>query len=82
MRCHEVVGIPDAHYGAILVAYIEWEPEKQQPDMAELKAWTAKHIAAYKIPDRWSVMERLPKTPTGKLDRKALHLKANAEAKR
>ncbi|MEN8133431.1 MAG: hypothetical protein ABFS45_25340 [Pseudomonadota bacterium] len=36
--------------------------------------------AAYKVHDRWTVMERLPKTPTGKLYRKALHLKANTEA--
>ncbi len=76
-----VVGISDTHYGAILEAYIEWEPDAQHPDIAALKNWVANHLAAYKVPDRWSVMERLPKTPTGKLDRKALHLKANAEAK-
>lgn len=76
-----VVGIQDSHYGAILEAYVEWEPDAQHPDMADLKIWVANQLAAYKVPDRWKVMERLPKTPTGKLDRKALHLKANTEAK-
>ncbi|WP_415406146.1 class I adenylate-forming enzyme family protein [Sulfurovum sp. CS9] len=76
-----VVGIPDAHYGAILAAYIEWKSNLKHLDIAGLKTWVSTRIAAYKVPDRWSVLEQLPKTPTGKLDRKALHLKAEAEAK-
>ncbi len=75
-----VVGIADAHYGAILEAYIVWETDARQPDIANLKAWVAKHLAAYKVPDRWRVMDQIPKTATGKLDRKLLHLKANKEA--
>ena len=76
-----VVGIADPHYGAVLEAYISWEADTTDPDLVHLKAWVAKHLAAYKVPDRWKVMEQLPKTATGKLDRKALHLKANEEAK-
>lgn len=76
-----VVGIADAHYGAILEAYIEWETDAKQSDIENLKAWVASHLAAYKVPDRWKVMDHLPKTATGKLDRKILHLKANKEAK-
>lgn len=76
-----VVGIYDAHYGAILEAYIEWEANAENRSMAELKTWVAGQIAAYKVPDRWRVMEQLPKTSTGKLDRKTLHLNATNEAK-
>jgi acyl-CoA synthetase (AMP-forming)/AMP-acid ligase II len=75
-----VVGIADAHYGAILEAYIEWEADAKQPNIENLEAWVASNLAAYKVPDRWRVMEQLPKTATGKLDRKMLHLKANKEA--
>lgn len=75
-----VVGIADAHYGAILEAYIVWEADAKQQDIANLKAWVAKHLATYKVPDRWRVMDQIPKTATGKLDRKLLHLKANEEA--
>lgn len=75
-----VVGIADPHYGAVLEAYISWEANTINPDLGQLKAWVAKHLAAYKVPDRWKVMEQLPKTATGKLDRKTLHLKANKEA--
>lgn len=76
-----VVGIADPHYGAILEAYISWEADTINPDLDQLKAWVAKHLAVYKVPDRWKEMEQIPKTATGKLDRKALHLKANEEAK-
>lgn len=74
-----VVGISDPHYGAVLEAYISWEADVKNPDLDQLKAWVAKHLAAYKVPDRWKVMQQIPKTATGKLDRKTLHLKANEE---
>ncbi|HID93862.1 MAG TPA: hypothetical protein EYP60_07180 [bacterium (Candidatus Stahlbacteria)] len=76
-----VVGIADTHYGAVLEAYITWEADVKGPNLDTLKAWVAKHLAAYKVPDRWRVMDQLPKTATGKLDRKTLHLKANKEAR-
>ncbi len=76
-----VVGIADPHYGAVLEAYISWEADMKNSDLNQLKSWVAKHLAAYKVPDRWKVMKQLPKTATGKLDRKTLHLKANEEAK-
>ncbi|MEA2091432.1 MAG: AMP-binding protein [Campylobacterota bacterium] len=76
-----VVGIADAHYGAILEAYVSWEPDTKNSDLNKLKAWVETHLATYKVPDRWKVMNQLPKTATGKLDRKTLHLKANEEAK-
>ena len=75
-----VVGIRDAHYGAILAAYIEWEPACAHQDLNELKTWMASRLAAYKMPDRWHSMDSLPKTATGKIDRKLLHHKAESEA--
>ena len=58
---YSVVGIYDAHYGAILEAYIEWKANAANRSMAELKNWVAGQIAAYKVPDRRRVMEQLPK---------------------
>jgi long-chain acyl-CoA synthetase len=77
-----VVGVPDAKYGAVLAAFVECEPGSSPADTAELKAWVSHRIAAYKVPEYWYVMKQLPKTPTGKLDRKALHRKARAETKK
>jgi long-chain acyl-CoA synthetase len=76
-----VVGVPDAKYGAAIAAFIEFESGSEHADTTELKSWISNRIAAYKVPEYWFVMKQLPKTPTGKLDRKALHLKAGAEAK-
>jgi len=77
-----VVGVPDAHFGAILEAYIEWEPDADQPDLDTLKKYVADNLAKYKVPDRWKVMDKLPKTATGKLDRKMLHQRGSEEIKK
>ncbi len=74
-----VVGVPDPHYGAVLEAYIEWETGTSHVDICGLQAWVEERLAAYKVPDCWHEVEKLPKTATGKIDRKALHLRAEAE---
>jgi len=74
-----VVGVPDAHYGATLAAYVAWEEGSSDEDLDALKAWVAGRLAAYKVPDRWHSLDSLPKTATGKIDRKSLHLEAEAE---
>jgi len=76
-----VVGVPDAHYGAILAAYVAWEDGSSDEDLDALKAWVADRLAAYKVPDRWHTLDRLPKTATGKIDRKSLHLDAEAASR-
>lgn len=76
-----VVGVPDTHYGAVLVAFVEWEPGSSPVEMSDLQAWVKKHLAAYKVPDYWHEVEQLPKTATGKIDRKGLHLRAEAETR-
>ncbi len=74
-----VVGVPDSHYGALLVAYVALESDASQADLSDLQNWTREHLAAYKVPDFWYQVDRLPKTATGKIDRKALHIRAEQE---
>ncbi len=74
-----VVGVPDSRYGAILVAYVEWEPEVSHVSLDELRGWVTERLAAYKVPDRWNTLDELPKTATGKIDRKLLHQKAASD---
>lgn len=76
-----VVGVPDPLYGAALHAFVAWEPNAAEKELEALKKWTAERLAAYKVPATWCVMNALPKTPTAKIDRKALHLRAQAETK-
>jgi acyl-CoA synthetase (AMP-forming)/AMP-acid ligase II len=75
-----VVGVPDPHYGAVLVAYVEWEPDSSPVELSDLQAWLGKHLAAYKVPDYWHEVKQLPKTATGKIDRKSLHIRAETES--
>ena len=77
-----VVGVSNTHFGAILEAYIEWEPDASKPELAKLKEYIAANLASYKVPDRFHVMDRLPRTATGKLNRKTLHIMANEEAEK
>jgi acyl-coenzyme A synthetase/AMP-(fatty) acid ligase len=43
-------------------------------DAAAIKDFAAQHLAAYKIPREIVFVERLPRTPNGKIQRKALKL--------
>ena len=42
------------------------------PDAGELRAHLAAHLPDYMVPSAWRVMEALPLTPSGKVDRRSL----------
>lgn len=69
-----VVGVPDPRHGAILKAFIELEPDAVAPPTGEqLEAWLGNALSAYKVPVLWEFLPKLPRTATGKIDRKSLH---------
>ncbi len=74
-----VVGVSDPRHGAVLEAFVE--PEAGASGLAGemLTAWLKHRIAAYKIPTLWRIVGELPRTATGKMDRKALHARAASE---
>ncbi|MEO0729779.1 MAG: AMP-dependent synthetase, partial [Pseudomonadota bacterium] len=47
-------------------------PEQTMPSDAELAAFAADRLAGYKCPRHWCVIDALPRTANGKLQRKAL----------
>ena len=69
-----VVGTPDKRHGELIHAFIELKPGLENPPgEEELRAYTSKRLAAYKVPDRWTIVETLPRNDIGKIDRRGLH---------
>jgi O-succinylbenzoic acid--CoA ligase len=63
-----VFGVEDPLWGQVVAAVVV--PAGDRPiDAAALESWCRDRLAAYKIPRRWSVRERLPRTVSGKLQR-------------
>lgn len=55
-----------------LVAYLESEDAAQPPAVEGARDFLAEHLPEYMVPASWVVLERLPLTSNGKLDRASL----------
>lgn len=62
----------DAHGNARLVAYVVPEQEAQMPEASMLRRHLADSLPAHMIPSVFVSLEKLPLTPGGKVDRRAL----------
>jgi len=65
-----VIGEPDVASGEVVRLFVVTEKEDLSPD--ELIAWCKKNLAAYKCPRIVTFRDSLPKTPVGKVLRRAL----------
>jgi acyl-CoA synthetase (AMP-forming)/AMP-acid ligase II len=74
VRAVAVVGVPDPVLGEIGVAFVVAGAEV--PALARLRGTVAEHLADYKAPDRLVVLDALPLTPMGKVDKVALARRA------
>ncbi len=67
-----VVGISDEKSGEIPVAYIELEEEIDTIDEAALRAHLREHLADFKLPKTYRIVDELPKNATGKVLKRVL----------
>lgn len=67
-----VVGVPDPLLGEKVVACTEPVPEEAAPEAASLKAHCEAHLSAYKVPREFHTMSPLPRTRSGKPDRRRI----------
>ena len=67
-----VIGIPDERKGLLAVAFVVPDPDQPAPTPEELRAFVAQHLMDRRIPTQWVLVDSLPSTPAGKLDRRAL----------
>ncbi|MET9700302.1 AMP-binding protein [Streptomyces sp. NPDC006529] len=66
-----VVGVPDPYRGESVKAYVSLRPG-MSVEPAELSAYCAERIAAYKYPRQVEILPVLPKTTSGKILRREL----------
>jgi long-chain acyl-CoA synthetase len=66
-----VIGRPDPVWGEIVVAYVVRQDGESLSE-AELIKFASARMAAYKTPEKIIFRGALPKTATGKMDRRAL----------
>jgi long-chain acyl-CoA synthetase len=63
-----VTGVPHPALGQVVTAVVE----SSTTDVPELRAWAQATLPSYARPRRWAVVDRLPRTPSGKADRGAV----------
>ncbi|WP_250279503.1 class I adenylate-forming enzyme family protein [Frankia sp. Cppng1_Ct_nod] len=63
-----VVGAPDDRLGEVPVAFVVPAPG-QETDAAELAAFTRSRLAYFKVPVDWCVVDALPRTASGKVQK-------------
>src|SRR5690606_38035101 len=65
-----VVGLPDPDFGEEVNAYVVFKDPSVSVE--DLKAYCAEHLAKYKVPRQFEVLQELPKNTTGKILRRSL----------
>ncbi|MEU8961558.1 long-chain fatty acid--CoA ligase [Streptomyces sp. NPDC048491] len=66
-----VVAVPDDKWGERPLATVVLKPGATA-DYAALKAFLAEKIAKWQLPERWALIEAVPKTSVGKFDKKVI----------
>lgn len=66
-----VIGVPDEKWGEVGRAFVEPQPGASL-DAASIRAFCDGRLARFKLPKSVSILESLPRTASGKIDRVAL----------
>lgn len=67
-----VVGVPDATWGEVVVAVLEAPAGASVPDLDEVREVAGERLARHKLPKQLVVLEALPRSASGKVDRRAV----------
>jgi fatty-acyl-CoA synthase len=70
-----VVGAPDAHWGEVAVAFVTVRGDEPL-DAEELREFARGRLARFKVPKRIEIVDELPKTGTGKIQKFVLRERA------
>lgn len=67
-----VVGLPDPEWGRRVHAIVEPVDPADPPAPDALRAFARDRLAAYKVPKDYEIVDRIPRTDAGKVNRQAL----------
>jgi len=67
-----IIGLPDKEYGERVTACIVLKQKGQQLDPKEVKSFLKGHLAPFKVPKEFIVLDVLPKSSTGKILKREL----------
>ena len=71
LREAAVISVNDADKGVEIVAFLSWR-RAEKPSIIDLKTFCKAKLPAYMIPDRFVLLDALPRTSTDKVDYQAL----------
>ncbi|MXP24211.1 AMP-binding protein [Gordonia sp. HNM0687] len=66
------VGIPDEAMGETLAALVVAENALEPPTLLDIEVFSRRLVAGYKLPKLTYLVDDLPRTPVGKLDKRAM----------
>ena len=66
-----VIGVPHCDIGDEVIAFVSLR-ERSTTDIPALRTWCAVHLESFMVPSRVAVLDTLPKSTNGKIDRLAL----------
>jgi fatty-acyl-CoA synthase/long-chain acyl-CoA synthetase len=67
-----VLGLPDDHWGEIVAAAVVVRDRSADGVVEDLEAFARDRLAKYKVPAQWFLVDDLPTTPSGKVQKFAL----------
>jgi bile acid-coenzyme A ligase len=67
-----VVGLPDPEWGHRVHGIVQPTDPGQAPTPDELRAHSKARLAAYKVPKDFEIVERIPRSAAGKVNRSRL----------
>lgn len=74
-----VVGIPDTEWGEQVAAFVQSRPGHAL-DAAELSGFCRAHLAAFKVPRVWRIVDQFPQTASGKIQKFVLREMLRAQS--
>jgi len=73
-----VVAVPDDKWGERPLATVVLRPGATA-GLPELRAFLAERVASWQLPERWAIVEAVPKTSVGKFDKKVIRAEYAAD---